>query len=341
MAYIMPKGKNPRKPYTVRYQVDGRTRERSFRTQGEAKDFIIKYEHDSRESVFLDPRNGSIPFGEYARTWIESRPTSAQTKRGYHSVLKHAEPLLARKLRDVAQDREGVGALLADCSRAANLRLVIVGCLNEAKRAGRITDHRCSGLKIAATSRRADFHFATKAELDVLAHGIGERFRLTVWLQRGCGLRAGEALAVRKDCFRDGGTVLRLTEQILPDGTVGPLKSRKPGDYRDVPVPAYVWQIVKDLPGGYLFDRAGKHAVRTTFATAFTKARIAAKLPDGFTSHTLRHCYVSACLSSLIPISDVAKWIGHADINLTYATYGHLVPSSFTRAREILGAEWD
>jgi hypothetical protein len=56
------KGKNARQPYTVRYQNDGRQRERSFRTKGEADDFKAKFEHDSRERLFIDPRANGETF---------------------------------------------------------------------------------------------------------------------------------------------------------------------------------------------------------------------------------------------------------------------------------------
>jgi len=49
---------------------------------------------------------------------------------------------------------------------------------------------------------------------------------------------------------------------------------------------------------------------------------------------------VSALLSRGVSITDVAAWLGHRNINVTYATYGHLVPSSLTRAQEVLNAEY-
>ena len=41
-----------------------------------------------------------------------------------------------------------------------------------------------------------------------------------------------------------------------------------------------------------------------------------------------------------VPITDVAKWLGHRNINVTHATYGHLVPSSLGRALDVLNAEY-
>jgi hypothetical protein len=41
-----------------------------------------------------------------------------------------------------------------------------------------------------------------------------------------------------------------------------------------------------------------------------------------------------------VPITDVAAWLGHRNINVTYAIFGHLVPSSLGRAQEALNAEY-
>ena len=53
---VIVRGKNPNKPYTVRFWVDGKQRERSFRTRKEADDFKIKTDHDVRAQIFVDDR---------------------------------------------------------------------------------------------------------------------------------------------------------------------------------------------------------------------------------------------------------------------------------------------
>lgn len=55
---VIIKGKNPRKPHTVRYWADGRQRERSFATAREATDFKIKTDHDTRAQIFVDDKLG-------------------------------------------------------------------------------------------------------------------------------------------------------------------------------------------------------------------------------------------------------------------------------------------
>jgi integrase len=41
-------------------------------------------------------------------------------------------------------------------------------------------------------------------------------------------------------------------------------------------------------------------------------------------------------LAEGIPITEVPRWLGHKSIEVTHQIYGHLVPSSFDRARGAL-----
>ena len=63
---VIVRGKNPNKPYTVRFWVDGKQRERSFRTRKEADDFKIKTDHDVRAQIFVDDRAGLQRFADAA-----------------------------------------------------------------------------------------------------------------------------------------------------------------------------------------------------------------------------------------------------------------------------------
>ena len=73
---------------------------------------------------------------------------------------------------------------------------------------------------------------------------------------------------------------------------------------------------------------------------SFEKARDAAGLPEAFTPHHLRHLYASDLLTNLVPITDVAHFLGHQNINTTFATYGHLVKGANDRTREVLDRKW-
>ena len=129
------------------------------------------------------------------------------------------------------------------------------------------------------------------------------------FMMRGCGLRRGEALAVESSWFQNG--KLRVHQQQLSDSSHGPFKSRKPGEFRDVPTPQYVLNAVAGPGDGYLF-----HIPTRTFCTEFRKAADHAGL-EGFTAHDLRHMFASSALARGVPITDVAKFLGHRNIQVT------------------------
>lgn len=348
---VIVKGKNPRKPHTVRFWVDGRQRERSFATAREARDFKTKTDYDARASIFVDDRLGREEFVAAAETWLSRKAVTGSTRAAYGTVLSvHVAPVLGgRTLASVANDRDAVTDLLVvrmagtSYTFRKTARLIITGVLDEAVRAGRLPSHRCAGIEVANHGRvndHSDFVFPTHAQMEKLAAGMPQP--LTIWLMRGCGLRIQEAIAVAKSCFRDGGKTLRIHEQATRDGrSTMPLKHRKAGEHRDIPVPGYVWAMVRDLPDGYLFRVGGRFPLYNGYLRAFTRNAHAADIPAGFHPHSLRHAFASALLAAGVPVTDVAAWLGHRDINTTYATYGHLVPSASVRAVAALDAEYN
>lgn len=347
---VIIKGKNPRKPHTVRYWVDGRQRERSFATVKEARDFKIKTDHDVRAQIFVDDKLGRENFGEAARAWLAGLARSEQTKLAYGNVLKvYVLPAFGSKtIQQVASDRQGVAELLTTTmahlsrTRRGKALYIITSVLDEAVKSGKIPNHRMAGIELAEGGSRndhADFVFPSHSQLVCLAEGLNGH-GLTIWLMRGCGLRIAEALAVKKSDFRDDGKTLRVSEQVIRSGKIAPLKARKAGEFRDIPVPSYLWAMVKHLRDGYLFDRNGKFITYGSYLETFKRHAGKAGISGAFTPHSLRHAFVSALLTRGVAITDVAQWLGHRDISITFATYGHLVPSAAAKAVGVLDAEY-
>jgi len=160
----------------------------------------------------------------------------------------------------------------------------------------------------------------------------------------GCGLRIGEALAVNLRCRIKTGKTLRVQEQVDPGAQLRPLKFRKPGQFRDIPLPQYVSEAIDKhvaehgtTSDGYLFQgRKYKLVIRRSYQEDFQRAAEKAGFPPEFIPHSLRHYFASAALAKGIPITEVSRWLGHKSIEVTHQIYGHLVPSSWDRARTAL-----
>jgi integrase len=171
-----------------------------------------------------------------------------------------------------------------------------------------------------------------------------DKYRLTVWLMAGAGLRVSEALAVTEDCVR--GDVLRVRQQAYECRFV-PLKHRAVGDYRDIPLPKFLREeisqhteafgssTVDDQPG-VLFRTSRVRVVGdNTYRAAWRRAVRRADVPD-CNPHDLRHFFASTALAGGVSLLEVSRWLGHASISITADTYGRLTEDASERARRVM-----
>ena len=357
--------------WTLRYWAGGRQRERSFKDEIRygrtiygsgrklAQDAQLKQTVDKRagDRTFADySKAGKANFGEAAEAFIMRLPVNERSRSSYLSAYRtHVKPLYGTStLARVANDRDGVLDLLTvtmkelSISVRRNVRMVITGTCDEAVKAGKIREHRLADIELADNGTkhdRTDFVFPAHTQVRFVADGNDDTLGagICVWLMRGCGLRIEEALAIEKKDFRENGTILRVYQQATRNGReAAPLKKRKRGEYRDIPVPSWLWDMVKDLPDGPLMPGNGdrRYQLYGTVYDRFMNAAEKARIPGGFTPHSLRHAFASAMLSRGVPITDVAHWLGHRDVRVTYRIYGHLVPSAAARAIAVLDEEY-
>ena len=241
--------------------------------------------------MFTDPRAGMTRFAPLADQFIEGMArASATSKATYRSNF--ADPAVTRLLRDrtvveVAKMDAEVKTLLnvtlghySDDYRGT-IRRIIVGTLDECRAKGTITRHTLTGIELAPRvvtaeqyerEARGTLVFVTDDTVAMLADGITATrpwtrpaspapnfmpgLGIAPWLQRTMGLRIREALGVRKTDFRtrsDGTRYLQLCWQASRTGReLEPLKHRQACDFRDVPVPDMIWDMIQQLPDGPL-----------------------------------------------------------------------------------------
>jgi len=351
---------NCRHQWVVRYRTTGgrssRQREQSFGDNlREAEDFALKVEHDKRARTFVDPKAGRVLFRDAAETWLGQHLGADSSIATYKSVLRaHIDPAIGHKPIGTIR-REDIKALIAamhrkglSASRIGCAHLVISAVLAEAVRDRKLAESPCAGIQLPGVVTAADFILPVHAQVEAVAAGLPADWAATVWLMHGCGLRIGEALAVNLRCRINGGKTLRAREQVNPAALLRPLKFRREGEFRDIPLPQYVSEAIDKhaaehgaTSDGYLFQgRKYKLVVRRSYQEDFQRAAASAGLPPEFIPHSLRHLYASVALAEGIPITEVSRWLGHKSIEVTHQIYGHLVPSSFDRARTALDAAY-
>jgi integrase len=295
--------------------------------------------------------------------FIDHMAVNGRTLDSYRGNYRtHVKPKFGHmSIAQVAIAHDDVADLLTVAMRDYSIgprriaRMLITGTLDVAVKTGKIARHLITDIELydAGTSKNgSDFVFPTYAQVAKVAGGTKDEngralagAGICVWIMRGCGLRIEEALAVEKADFRetpDGRVILRVQRQASRDGrTSMPLKKRKEGDFRDVPVAEWLWEMVKDLPDGPLMPGNGRrYQCYGTILARFTAAARAAGIPKGFIPHSLRHAFASALLGKNTPIGDVSEWLGHKDVNTTYAVYRHMLPDAPMTAAAVLETEY-
>lgn len=256
----------------------------------------------------------------------------------------HIDPAIGGKPIGAIR-REDIKTLIAvmhrkglSASRIGCAHLVISAVLAEAVRDKKLAESPCAGIQLPGVVNAADFILPAPAQVEAVAAGLPPDWAATVWLMHGCGLRIGEALAVNLRCRINRDKTLRVKEQVNPAAQLKPLKFRREGEFRDIPLPHYVSEAIDKhiaehgtTSDGYLFrGRKYKLVVRRSYQEDFQRAVTKAGLPPEFIPHSLRHLYASVSLAEGIPITEVSRWLGHKSIEVTHQIYGTLsqVPST-------------
>ncbi|MGW2051776.1 tyrosine-type recombinase/integrase [Streptomyces sp. NPDC001858] len=297
---------------------------------------------------------GAMRFEEYAEEWkAGQRHLADASVRHLDSLLEHhLYPALGSRRMDSfdhkvvdgfirSMERSGAG-LATQANAFDKLRAILL----DAQRLGVFPDNPVVGVKPPQYNPERAV-IPSPEQLRAIRTAGDDAFMLIVDLMSGCGMRNGEAAAVNLNNIV-AGDVYRVTEQaVLSTRQYGPLKHRKPGEYRDVPLPAQVRETIEwyaDTHGtvdGYLLRQAtdpSRPYPHWGMDNQWRRIRAAGEvdIPEGMVLYGNRHFFASNCLSNGVPITDVAEWMGHKSVDITFKVYRHLMPGSISTAAKAL-----
>ncbi|MEU6375918.1 tyrosine-type recombinase/integrase [Streptomyces sp. NPDC046909] len=344
-------------PYAIRYRdATGRQREETgYSTQQSAIERLTKVYNEKintpRQQADLKREIGKQRFGPYASTWLtRQRHYASGSVRTVNQVLNsHILPVLeSRRMNTftstvvedfiMSMEERSVG-LAAQQNSFDTLKKILL----DARRRGGITEDPFDGVMPPEYIPRK-ITIPALDEIHALKAVANDGLVVIMDLMSGCGLRNGEAYAAHTERMV-ADDVYRITEQI--EGKTrerSRLKHRKPGEFRETPMP---WTVRESLlryekdhgvsADGYLLrTQRSAHWAHTTLEYQWNVAKKRAGITRKLTTYSLRHYFASNCLSRGIPITDVAEWMGHKNINMTFKIYRHLMPASIGRAARIL-----
>ncbi|WP_241003044.1 tyrosine-type recombinase/integrase, partial [Streptomyces sp. CB01881] len=351
-----PESRWPRCPheYKIRYRnaAGKQTEESGFATQDKAKARLAevyqtrKNNPQSQRKAERIQKYGSTRFEEYVTEWrAGQRDLSAGSLRHLDSRLEHHLYPAFRSRRMGTFDHKVVEAFIQTMERngvalatQANVFDKLKSILLDAHRLGLYDENPLEGVKPPQYNPKRAV-IPSPAQLRDIRVAGDDVFCLAADLMSGCGMRNGEVLAVNiNNIVADD--VYRITEQVnQTTKDYGPLKHRKVGDYRDVPLPAHVkhsieWYADKyGTVGGYLLRHPqdlGKPMAHYYLEYRWRRIKKAGivGIPEGMVLYGLRHFFASNCLAHNLPITDVAEWMGHRSLDITFKIYRHLMPGS-------------
>lgn len=358
---------------------NGKEHAKGFGRKADAQNWLNKQVSDQVTGTWTDPALSAVTFGTLAERWIATKAhRSAKTLAGYRSLLDTV--VLPRwadvPLRDIRFDElqvwvtglsvngssrfEGKGL---SASRVRQTHQLFGAVLRFAVKAKHLANNTAEGIELPAL-RETEQLYLTHEQLHRLAVAAG-RFRTFILILGYCGLRFGEAAALRV------GDVNLTTRRIRVRHSVTAVAGRglvegdtKNHSARTVPVPKFLVPLLKteiqgrdnealvfpSRKGGFLtlgevrwaFDPAVQ-TLRT--AAAADRAEEIAKTGEAatpefpvITPHQLRHTCASLAISAGANVKVLQTLLGHKTATLTLDRYGHLFPDDLGRVADAFDA---
>jgi len=339
--------------------VDGEGREHAkvFKRKPDAQAFLNKVTADIERGDYISPRAGGETFGVVAEQWFKTKGhRKPKTLAGYRSLLdiivlpRWGEVPLkgityesySQWLGTLAVDGSQKGTALS-ASRITQAHQLVGAVLKYAVKTGKISKNVALDIKRdedlpepAAKERR----YLTHAELMKLARAT-ERFETLTLVLGYCGLRFGEAVALRRRHVGNRELTIYSSATAVPKlGIVE--TTTKTNKSRLVPVPGPVWdRLSAELPAdqdALVFPsyRGGFLPIEE-YRRAFHKARIEVGIGEGLTPHGLRHTAASLAISAGANVKVVQRLLGHASAAMTLDRYGHLFDDDLSDVADALG----
>ncbi|MGH8794448.1 MAG: tyrosine-type recombinase/integrase [Stackebrandtia sp.] len=385
--YKAGKGRGRRNPpgrWRVRwYDPAGKERSKTFGRKPDAEDFQRDTERGlagAGGAVYVDPKARAVPLANVAESWFIAKSPSwgPRTKRNYREILdgyviprfgsgpaaavgyEEAAAWLAGLLGKpglTGSDKRKIGA-----SRLRGIHLVLSGVLDWAAKAGRIQANPIARLDTLPSKPASKRRYLTHEQVDVLAGAVGsletahgkpkpgrEMYRVMVLVLAYCGLRIGEALALKAGAVDLADRRLHVVEAYGEDeaGKIA-LGLPKGGKTRVVGLPAFLAEELKPYVEGQgedalVFTSPRGDAIRAhNFRPRiFASAVDAAELPAGLTPHSLRHTFASLSVAAGADVKTLQAAMGHASAAMTLDVYADLFPARVGEVADALGSARD
>lgn len=323
--------------------LDGVEHARHFDTKKAGAVWLAEQQVLLARGAWVDPAGAKVSFEKYARWWVRTQPCRPSTLERRRSIVeRHLVPrfgrfqlgaLPRREINSFVRELEGTLA----AGTVRNVIKVLAAIYNTAIEDQVVAVSPVKGVKLPPVD--TDITIPTRDEIDALFGACPSRYRISISLAAGAGLRSGEVRGLTVDRVDFLRRRLLIDRQLVTTSTgsvLGPVKTRHSN--RTVPVASW---IVDDLAhhveqhhlgaGDLLLTNEwGMPIARQRWTEIWRRVQRDAGVKVRF--HDLRHWCASSMLSDGVPVPQAAKMLGHTPAVLL-STYAHVLEGDDDRAR--------
>jgi integrase len=341
--------------YEWRHRVDGRHLKKTFARRADAAAWDARVRADVARGTHVD-LSSRVTVTEYARAWSAARVLRPGTRRIHDVFLRHhvegtplgGRPIVRVRTSEIQAWVAGRSAILAPGTlrnylgmlRSVFAAAALDGVIgrNPVLPADRLSLPRRERPKIVPL---------TVAQVQAWAAAAPPRIKAMIVAQAALGLRISELRALRLADVDFLRREVRVEAQLDPAGQHRvPLKSANAA--RTVPLPTVASEALAahiaqfpPAPDGTVFTTAAGRpwSAGGMLRPAYSAAAAAVGLPEGTSSHDLRHHYASVLLAAGESVHAVAERIGDTPA-MVLAVYGHVMPDQEDTTRRAVDAAW-
>jgi len=306
-----------------------RTGRETFTSKTDADAWLSEVETDMRRGEWRDPLAGAVNFTLYAEAWITERTLGATTQELYRRLLRlHLAPVFgawdldeisAPRVRAWRSDLLATGKTTTTAKAYRLLKAILGTAVDD-----ELLRRNPCRIKGAGKEKAEERGIATIEQVLHLAHLIGPRWQLMVFMAAFMGLRPEELAELRRKDFDRASSIIWIRraapELCTGKRVVGDPKSR--AGKRPVVVPAEILPDLEhhlslyaspDADGLLFLGERGAPFRRSTFGRKWAKARTKAGMPD-FRFYDLRHTGNTLAANTGASLADLMAHMGHASV---------------------------
>lgn len=350
--------KNGEKRYRIAYRKPDHSQgtKRGFKRAKDAKDWAARIEISLNDNDYIDPASGSVTIDALAKTYLEGKEGTVKPtyKRDLESAWRvHVQPRWGSRAVSTIRRSEiqtWVSRLSAGDEkqgvpgRSASVVIRAYGLLKQildmavADRIIRKTP--CVDISLPRKTQKKRTYL-DEAQVLALAGSSG-KYRTLILVLGFCGLRMGEARGLRVGAVDMENNRIRVLKSVTRVHREYVESEPKTWETREVPVPAFVMQALKEQcagknDGDLVFNGRAHDGYLGEYRRSsygwYSRALAASNTPS-LTIHDLRHTAASIAIHSGANVKAVQRMLGHKKAAMTLDLYADLFDSDLDLVAE-------